>query len=105
LGRLKRLRYLNITENAFENLPECVCGMQGLIELRASNNPLATLPDSVQQLTALRELHLRNTKVEYLPDAIAGLLQLRQIDLRWVDTLEPSVWFADLEARGCVVYR
>jgi hypothetical protein len=128
LARLKRLRYLNISANAFETLPECVCRMHGLIELHASDNPLATLPDSVERLVAVRELHLRNTNIQYLPDAIAALQQLRQIDLRgtpvkylppdlaalprlekidlrWVNTFEPSPWFADLEARGCVIYR
>ncbi|MBV8841427.1 MAG: hypothetical protein JO307_01330 [Bryobacterales bacterium] len=39
LTRLKRLRYLNISGNAFD-LPECVCELYGLIELRASDNPL-----------------------------------------------------------------
>jgi hypothetical protein len=33
---LKKLRYLNITENAFEALPELVCSMASLIELRVS---------------------------------------------------------------------
>jgi len=30
---------------------------------------------------------------------------LEKLDLRWVDTLELPDWCADLEARGCVVYR
>jgi Leucine-rich repeat (LRR) protein len=128
LGRLKRLRYLNIGENRFETLPECICAMQSLVELRASDNPLQTLPNSIRQLTSLRELHLRNTKLKSLPDAIGGLIELRQIDLRgtpleylppaiavlprlekidlrWVTNFESPAWFSELEARGCLVYR
>jgi Leucine-rich repeat (LRR) protein len=86
------------------------------------------LPDALGQLTALRELHLRNTRIAYLPETIASLVDLRQIDLRgtplkspprvlatlprlekvdlrWVNTLDREEWFADLEARGCLVYR
>ena len=126
--RLTRLRYLNISENAFETLPECVCGMAGLIELRATDNGLTFLPEPVGRLSRLRELHLRNNKLTSLPDSIGGLRELRQIDLRgnplthlpaalaalprlekldlrWVTTLVLPAWVADLEARGCAVYR
>ena len=37
LERLTKLRYLNISENAFEIWPESVCGMASLSELRASD--------------------------------------------------------------------
>ncbi len=128
LARLTRLRYLNISRNAFEAVPECACGMSSLIELRVDDNRLAVLPNSIGRLSLLRELHLRNNRLESLPPAIGGLQELRQIDLRgnplqhlptvlaalprlekldlrWVTTLDPPAWFADLEARGCVIYR
>lgn len=34
LGRLTKLRYLNIAENAFEVFPECASSMSSLIEAR-----------------------------------------------------------------------
>jgi hypothetical protein len=34
IGRLTRLRYRNISENAFAALPNCVTEMAGLMELR-----------------------------------------------------------------------
>jgi len=128
LARLTKLRYLNISENAFEVFPECVSGMSSLIELRASDNSLTSLPGSIGRLSHLRELHLKNNKLTSLPASIGMLKELRQIDLRgnpqthlpveiatlprlekldlrWVDTLAPHSWLADLEARGCVVYR
>src|SRR5208282_5344010 len=68
LERLTKLRYLNISGNAFEVFPECVSRMASLIELRASDNPMTALPDLVGQLSALRELHLRNNKLTSLPE-------------------------------------
>jgi Leucine-rich repeat (LRR) protein len=128
LERLTKLRYLNISENVFELFPECVCGMAGLIELRASDNGLVCLPDSIERLSSLRELHLRNNQLQSLPESIKRLEELRQmdlrgnplthlppaiaelprlekLDLRWVTTLAPPAWLKSLEDRGCAVYR
>jgi Leucine-rich repeat (LRR) protein len=127
LARLTKLRYLNISENAFEELPESISCMSSLIELRASGNRLTSLPDSIGRLLRLRELHLRNNQLTSLPVSIAALKELRQLDLRanplthlpaaiaalprlekldlrWANMPPPS-WTADLEARGCLVYR
>jgi len=127
LARLTKLRYLNISDNAFEVLPESISCMASLIELRASGNRLTWLPDSIGRLLRLRELHLRNNQLTSLPESIAALQELRQIDLRsnpltnlpaaiaalprlekldlrWVN-MPPPAWTADLEARGCMVYR
>lgn len=60
LGRLQRLRYLNISRNAFEVFPEVVATMRSLVELRVADNRLTELPPSISRLTNLRELHLRN---------------------------------------------
>ena len=54
LDRLARLRYLNISENAFEVWPESITGMKSLIELRASDNRLTLLPDSVGRVALAR---------------------------------------------------
>ena len=127
LRGLQRLRYLNISENAFEIFPEVVTAMRGLIELRVTDNRLNELPSSIAQLKSLRELHLRNNRLATLPEAIHTMEELRQIDLRgnplthlpesltklprlekldlrWVTTLQPPRWFSELEANGCVVY-
>jgi Leucine-rich repeat (LRR) protein len=128
LRRLTKLRYLNLSENAFDTIPEVVTYMESLIELRVTDNRLMSIPDRVGTLCRLRELHLRNNKLTSLPDSIGTLSELRQIDLRdnplthlpaalaalprlekldlrWIATLTPAPWFADLEARGCAIYR
>jgi Leucine-rich repeat (LRR) protein len=127
LSRLQHLRYLNISENAFEVFPEVVTTMRSLIELRVTDNRLTELPPSISRLTSLRELHLRNNQLATLPGSIRAMRELRQIDLRgnpvtslpeglitlprlekldlrWVITLEPPQWFSDLEAKGCIIY-
>jgi Leucine-rich repeat (LRR) protein len=126
--RLTRLRYLNLSQNAFETIPEAVTRMEGLIELRVNDNKLISISDRFGGLSRLRELHLRDNRLTSLPDCIGALSELRQIDLRgnplthlpaglaalprlekldlrWIVTLAPAPWFADLEARGCVIYR
>ena len=45
LARLQRLRYLNISENAFEAFPEVVTKMRGLIELQLTDNFLTIFVD------------------------------------------------------------
>jgi Leucine-rich repeat (LRR) protein len=128
LEQLTKLRYLNISQNEFEVFPQCISNMSGLIELRISDNDLISLPDSVGRLSQLRELHLRNNKLVSLPESIGNLPELRQLDLRgnllthlphtiknlpkldkldlrWVDTLICPGWLAELESRGCAVYR
>ncbi|WP_197427296.1 leucine-rich repeat domain-containing protein [Bradyrhizobium retamae] len=52
LGRLTRLRYLNISENEFESLPDAVTEMSGLLELRVTDNRLTTLPATIFQADA-----------------------------------------------------
>lgn len=128
LRQLVKLRYLNLSNNAFETIPEVVTYLVSLIELRVIDNRLTSIPYSVGRLSQLRELHLRNNMLKSLPDTIGMLSELRQIDLRgnplthlpaslaalprlekldlrWVETLSPPAWFADLEARGCAIYR
>jgi len=127
LAKLTKLRYLNISENAFEAWPESISGMKSLIELRATDNRLTSIPDSVGRLARLRELHVRNNQLASLPESIGALEELRQIDLRgnplthlpdaiarlprldkldlrWVNMRAPA-WLGSLEAHGCVVYR
>lgn len=119
-------RYLNLSENRFEEFPNVLCDLDRLIELRMTDNQLRSLPDCTASLQQLRELHLRNNALRTLPDAIGQLRELRQIDLRgnpletlplalldlprlekldlrWVEAT-PEV-ATRLEERGCVVYR
>jgi hypothetical protein len=76
-----------------------------LRELHLRNNRLTTLPDAIGSLVELRQLDLRGNPIAHLPDSLLELPRLEKLDLRWVTTLGPSAWFAELERRGCAVYR
>ena len=69
LESLTKLRYLNIGDNAFDVLPESICAMANLMDLRASGNRLSALPDSIGLLSRLRELHLRDNQF----DVVTGI--------------------------------
>jgi Leucine-rich repeat (LRR) protein len=114
LARLTTLRYINVSENAFETWPESISWMAGLIEIRASDNRLTSLPESIASLKELRHIDLRGNALTHLPPAIVALPRLEKLDLRWTNLqwtnsqsrdMPPPAWLATLEARGCVVYR
>jgi Leucine-rich repeat (LRR) protein len=75
-----------------------------LRELHLRNNRLTTLPESLGGLEELRQIDLRGNPLTHLPASLAAAPRLEKLDLRWVG-LDPPSWFADLEARGCVIYR
>lgn len=56
-------------------------------------------------MAELRQIDLRGNPIERLPETLLDLPRLEKLDLRWVTTLAPPAWFADLEARGCAIYR
>src|SRR5207248_10375545 len=64
LGRLNKLRYLNLADNEVATLPDGIGGMTSLRELRAYNNAFRTVPASIGNLRALRELHLQGNRLE-----------------------------------------
>jgi Leucine-rich repeat (LRR) protein len=47
LGRLTWLRYLNLSENAFDELSAAVTSMQDLMEVRVTDNRLTELPPAI----------------------------------------------------------
>jgi hypothetical protein len=59
----EEIALLNIGENAFEELPECIAGMESLIELWASDN-LGSLPESIGSLQELRQIDLRGNPLK-----------------------------------------
>ena len=76
-----------------------------LRELHLRDNKLTQLPDSIGELVELRQIDLRGNPLTCLPKTLLALPQLDKVDLRWVTTMALQAWIADLEARGCLVYR
>ena len=56
-------------------------------------------------LLELRQIDLRGNPLTELPEALRALPRIEKLDLRWITTLILPAWSADLEARGCMIYR
>jgi len=50
-------------------------------------------------------MDLRGDPLREVPESLSELPRLEKLDLRWVTAIAAPAWLADLEARGCVVYR
>lgn len=75
-----------------------------LRELHLRNNRLTTLPEAVGSLAQLRQVDLRGNPIASLPESLLKRPRLEKRDLRWITTLNPPSWVAELEARDCAVY-
>jgi Leucine-rich repeat (LRR) protein len=128
IGRLKNLRMLDLGHNRLTHVPDALADLDELTdflylhdnqlmslpdsvgrlarqrELHLRDNRLASLPESIGRLQELRRIHLRGSRLMHLHAAIASLPRLEELDLRWVG-ISPPDWIADIEARGCLVYR
>jgi Leucine-rich repeat (LRR) protein len=96
---------LRVTDNRLTSIPDRVGRLSRLRELHLRNNKLTSLPESIGALLELRQIDLRDNPLTHLPAGLAALPRLEKLDLRWIATLAPPPWFADLEARGCAIYR
>ncbi|XP_038979856.1 putative disease resistance RPP13-like protein 1 isoform X1 [Phoenix dactylifera] len=81
LGNQKHLRYLRITSNKIEKLPESICLLYHLQTLELDCPQLVELPDSQGNLTNLRYLHITSNKIEKLPESICLLYHLQTLVL------------------------
>jgi len=85
--------------------PKSLGHLSHLRELHLRDNRLKSLPEAIGSMRELRQIDLRGNPLVELPPALVELPRLEKLDVRWVATLSPPAWFADLEQRGCLVYR
>lgn len=72
------LRFLRL-----KTLPEEVCMLYGVEELRLLGNYLSTLPKSVGNLSNLKGISLFGNNIKYLPKEIGGLTSLKEFELAY----------------------
>ncbi|XP_038979755.1 putative disease resistance protein RGA4 isoform X3 [Phoenix dactylifera] len=79
LGNLKHLRYLHITSNKIEKLPESICPLYHLQTLVLECPHLAELPDGLGNLANLHHLQIVSRVILCLPARIGKLTNLQSL--------------------------
>jgi hypothetical protein len=81
IGRLQKLRMLDLGHNRMTRLPDTLSDLDSLTDfLYLHDNQLSALPDTFARLTRLRYLNISENAFEQLPQCVfsmAGLIELR----------------------------
>jgi hypothetical protein len=79
----ENLEYLSLAQNKIHALPDCLGSLHNLIHLEANRNPLASLPSALAGCTRLRVLDLWKTWITEIPWELKALDEsLQVVDLR-----------------------
>ena len=81
VGRLTRLRRLDLFRNLLTDLPASMARLRSLIWLDAGQNRFGAFPDPVTELTGLIRLDLAKIGLTELPDSIGRLVNLAHLGL------------------------
>ena len=82
LGKLAKLTRLDINDNQFKEVPECIFQLKQLQELYLHHNPLGSLPVQLFSLQSLTGLNVSNTQLSVLPGEIGNLTNLTWLYIR-----------------------
>eukprot|EP00054_Salpingoeca_dolichothecata_P003679 m.28043 g.28043 ORF g.28043 m.28043 type:complete len:505 (+) comp14065_c0_seq1:59-1573(+) len=89
MGRLVRLKLLDVSNNQLGSLPESLCNLCALVELDVSCNSLTEVPESLANLKQLRKLDLKKNNLRSVPPSLALLHKLRVFTHDATVTLPP----------------
>ncbi len=86
IGRLRRLRMLDLGHNQLTCVPDALADLDGLTDfLYLHDNRLTSLPASLSRMTKLRYLNVSENEFDALPEcicAMGSLIELRATDNR-----------------------
>jgi Leucine-rich repeat (LRR) protein len=80
LASLPNLRWLTLTVNKIETLPDDICSLKKLEGLQLAKNHLMGLPDRIGELDKLKYLTLYSNRISQVPESFFDL-KLRKLNL------------------------
>jgi Leucine-rich repeat (LRR) protein len=85
ITELKRLKYLNLSQNSLRTLSINIGRLDSLIDLDLSQNKIEGLPNELRNLKFLEKLNLYDNSFTSFPISTCNLINLRELDLRYND--------------------
>ncbi len=79
IGLLKQLRVIDVARTRIKALPDSICELSNLEELRINGNRITALPESIGLLKQLRVINMVSNCIERLPDSIGELSNLKEL--------------------------
>jgi ankyrin repeat protein len=98
LFQIVSLKILTVTKNSLFAVPEIISKLRKLENLSLSFNLIKYLPESIGKLSRLQELFIQNNLFTSLPVSIFGL-ELEGFGLEWMDYLDPSTHFHQIQRK------
>ena len=83
IGQFQNLICINLNFNLLKGLPESICDLIHLKQLKVGSNALEALPASIGRLTQLRVLSLHSNILFALPDSIGNLSNLTELNVSY----------------------
>ncbi|KAL9073224.1 MAG: hypothetical protein Q9161_003056 [Pseudevernia consocians] len=73
------LRYLNLRDNRFRQVPKAIFGLPQLEILDLSRNKISEVPDEIEQMKALRVFSIQHNNIGDLPFCLGSINTLRML--------------------------
>ncbi len=93
IGRLKKLKHIDLEGNGLTSLPAELFELESLERLDLRNNALPTLPPSIAKLKRLEALYVQRNEFSALPVELARCTKLKTLGLdgRQLSSLPPEI--------------
>lgn len=93
LIKLKQLNWLDLSNNKFTSLPKSLGQIEQLESLDLSNNQLTKLPESLGDLRKLHWFDISNNGMTEIPNSMQQLRQLQYLNISHNNITEFPEWF------------
>jgi Leucine-rich repeat (LRR) protein len=112
IGRLKKLKDLNLMQNKLINLPCDIGDLTNLEDLIVHGNNLTSLPKEIGEMVALKHISIGDNDLSSLPDEIMNLNNLEYISLennnftsedakKWTDRFSNTKCIIEFGSQKC----